>query len=132
MDDYGPLTRKVIDYQDTVVSLVPTVKTPEDWTAPLGEFIAIDDFERMGPFLDVQDFKQYTEMLNGWAQGVQSFDTSVRRVSELPNRVYFEVEERHKYGDTLVVVNSMSVFEFNSAGRIRHLDVYLQQQHQPE
>jgi hypothetical protein len=127
MDDYGPLTQKVIDYQDTVRRLVPTVKTPEDW-APLGEFIAIDGFERIGPFLDVQDFKQYTEMLNGWAQGVKSFDTTVRRVSELPQRVYFEVEERHQYGDTPLVVNSMTVFEFNEHGQIHHLDVYLQQQ----
>ena len=125
MDGYGPLTRKVIDYQDTVRRLVPTVKSPEDW-APLGEFLAIDEFERTGPFLDVQDWPQYAEMVNGWAQSVKSFETTVRRVSELPQRVYFEVEERHLYGDDWLVVNSMSVFEFNEDGKVRHLDVYLQ------
>jgi limonene-1,2-epoxide hydrolase len=127
MNEYGRLTKQVIAYQDTVKGLVSTAKTPEDWVAPLGAFIAVDEFERMGPFLDVQNFAQYTEMVNGWAQGTQGFDTTVRRISELPQRVYFEVEERHKIGDLKLVVNSMSVFEFDDDGKIRHLDVFLQQ-----
>ena len=127
MNEYGPLTKKVIDYQDTVKRLVPTAKSPEDWVAPLGEFIAVDGFERIGPFLDVQNFTQYTEMVNGWARGTQDFDTTVRRISELPHRVYFEVEERHQIGDMKIVVNSMTVFEFGEDGKIHHLDVFLQQ-----
>jgi hypothetical protein len=51
----------------------------------------------------------------------------VRRVSELPGLVYFEVEERHFFGDKTHVVNSMTVFEFDTDAKIRHLDVYLQQ-----
>ncbi|MBX7435436.1 hypothetical protein JDV09_25565 [Mycobacterium sp. Y57] len=125
MDEYGPLTKKVIEYQDTVRGLVTTVKSPEDW-APLGELLAIDEFERTGPFLDVQDWPQYAEMVNGWAQGVQSFETTVRRVAELPRRVYLEVEERHLYGNDWLVVNSMNVFEFNDEGKVCRLDVYLQ------
>jgi hypothetical protein len=127
MNEYGPLTKKVIDYQDTVKRLVPTAKTPEDWVGPLGEFIAVDGFERIGPFLDVQDFARYTEMVNGWAQGTEAFDTTVRRISELKQRVYFEVEERHQIGDTKLVVNSMNVFEFDEDGKVCHLDVFLQQ-----
>ena len=127
MNEHGPLTKKVIDYQDTVKRLVPTAKSPEDWVAPLGEFIAVDGFERIGPFLDVQNFTQYTEMVDAWAQGTQHFDTTVRRISELPHRVYFEVEERHQINDMKIVVNSMTVFEFGEDGKIHHLDVFLQQ-----
>ena len=127
MNEYGPLTKKVIEYQDTVKRLVPTAKSPEDWVAPLCEFIAVDGFERIGPFLDVQNFTQYTEMVNGWARGTQDFDTTVRRISELPHRVYFEVEERHQIDDMKIVVNSMTVFEFGEDGKIHHLDVFLQQ-----
>jgi hypothetical protein len=127
MHEYGPLTKTVIEYHDTVRALVFTAKTPQDW-APLGQFLAIDEFKRIGPFLDVQDWPQYAEMVNGWAQGVRSFETTVRRISELSQRVYFEVEERHLYGEDWLVVNSMSVFEFNAGGKVRHLDVYLQQQ----
>ena len=126
MDEIGPLTRKVMQYQDTVRQLVPMVKTPEDW-APLASLIAIDRFERIGTFLEVQNWRQYTEMLTGWAHSVDSFETTVRRVSELPQLVYFEIEERHFLGDKAHVVNSMTVFEFDTDAKICHIDVYLQQ-----
>jgi hypothetical protein len=54
-------------------------------------------------------------------------ETTVRRISELPDLVYFEIEERHRRGDTVNVVNSLTVFAFDEALRIHHLDVYLQQ-----
>jgi hypothetical protein len=125
MDEYGPLTRKVMQYQDTVRRLVPTIKTSKDW-APLASLIAIDRFERIGTFLEVQNWQQHTEMLTGWAHSVDSFETTVRRVSELPALVY-EVEERHFVGDNTHVVNSLTVFEFDTDAKICHLDVYLQQ-----
>lgn len=127
MTDYGPFTKRVIDYQDTVKRMVRIAVTPEDWVEPLREFIAVDDFERTGPFLDVQDFREYTEMVNGWAQGTQDFETTIRRITEVSQRVYFEVEERHQKGSTTLVVNSLNVFEFDDDGKIRHLDVFLQQ-----
>ena len=126
MDEIGPLTRKVMQYQDTVRHLVPTVKTRADW-APLASLIAIDRFERIGTFLEVQNWRQYTEMLTAWAHSVDSFETTVRRVSELPQLVYFEIEERHFLGDNAHVVNSMTVFEFDTDAKICHVDVYLQQ-----
>jgi AAA ATPase domain len=49
------------------------------------------------------------------------------RVSELPELVYFEIEERHFFGNTAHVVNSMTVFEFDTDNKICHVDVYLQQ-----
>jgi hypothetical protein len=77
--------------------------------------------------LEVQDWQQYTEMLTGWAHSVDSFETTVRRVSELPERVYFEIEERHFFSDNTHVVNSLTVFQFDTDAKICHLDVYLQQ-----
>lgn len=127
MNDYGPLTKKVIEYSDTVQRLVPIAKTPEDWAGPLGELIAVDKFERIGPFLDVQNFTEYTEMVSGFANGSQGFETTVRRIAELPHRVYYEIEERHTIGDTHLVVNSMNVYEFDEDGKVCHLDVFLQQ-----
>ena len=38
----------------------------------------------------------------------------MKRVTEVPDLVYFEVEERHFYGESVHVVNSLSVFEFDS------------------
>ena len=124
--DAGPLTRKILEYVQAMKRLVPTAKGPADWAA-LAEFVAVDEFERVGTFLEVQTWQQYTEMLTRWAMAVDSFETTVRRISELPGLVYFEVEERHFRGDAVNVVNSMTVFQFDDAGKIRHLDVYLQQ-----
>ena len=121
-----PLTRKVLDYEQAMKRLVPAITAPADW-APLAEFVAVDTFERVGTFLEVQDWQQYTEMLTQWASTTEKFETTVRRISELPGLVYFEIEERHFRGGNVHVVNSMTVFEFDEDGKIRHLDVYLQQ-----
>jgi hypothetical protein len=125
-ENAGPLTRKVLDYEQAMKRLVPTIEAPADW-APLAEFVAVDTFERVGTFLEVQNWQQYTEMLTHWASATETFETTVRRISELPGLVYFEIEERHFRGGNVHVVNSMTVFEFDEDGKIRHLDVYLQQ-----
>jgi hypothetical protein len=122
----GPLTRTVLEYEQTMKRLVPAAQAPDDW-APLSEFVAVDEFERVGTFLEVQNWRQYTEMLTRWASATATFETTVRRVSELPGLVYFEIEERHLRGGDVTVVNSLTVFAFDDAGKIRHLDVYLQQ-----
>ncbi len=125
-ENAGPLTRKVLEYEHTMKRLVPDVKAAADWT-PLAEFVAVDEFARTGTFLEVQNWQQYTEMLTQWASATEDFQTTVRRISESHALVYFEIEERHFRGGNVNVVNSMTVFEFNSGGKICHLDVYLQQ-----
>ena len=122
----GPLTRKVRDYVKTMEALVPSVTSSTDWE-PLAEFVAVDDFERVGTFLEVQNWQQYTEMLTHWAKATTRFETTVQRISETARLVYFEIEERHYRGASTNVVNSMTVFDFDEAGKIRRLSVYLQQ-----
>jgi hypothetical protein len=51
----------------------------------------------------------------------------VRRISELGALVYYEIEERHFRSDSVNVVNSMTVFEFDAHDKIRRLNVYLRQ-----
>jgi hypothetical protein len=126
MSETGPLTRKVLEYEQTMRRLVPAAGAPSDW-APLAGFVAVDEFERVGTFLEVQNWHQYAEMLTRWASATDSFETTVRRISESARLVYYEIEERHFRGDGVNVINSMTVFEFNEEDKIRHLDVYLQQ-----
>ena len=126
MTEPGPLTSTVLAYVRTMEEIVPTVAGPEDW-APLAEYVAVDEFERVGTFLEVQDWAQYTGMLTQWASAIATFETTVRRISEVAGLVYYEVEERHHAGDRVAVVNSLTVFAFDDTGQIRHLDVYLQQ-----
>jgi hypothetical protein len=124
--DEGPLTRRVLEYDEAMRRLVPDSEDPADF-APLAEFVATDEFERVGTFLEVQDWQQYTEMLTKWASATDSFETTVRRVTEAAGLVFYEIEERHHRGGNVHVVNSMTVFRFDETGRICHLDVYLQQ-----
>ena len=122
----GHLTPRVLEYDRAMQRLLAEVKDSADW-APLAEFIAIQEFERVGTFLEVQDWSEYTEMLTRWASATDSFETTVRRISELGALVYYEIEERHFRGDNVNVINSMTVFEFDTNDRIRGLFVYLQQ-----
>lgn len=124
------LAEKVIAYDATVRSVVAAAKDPSFTTAgwaPLSEFVAVDEFERIGTWLEVLNWQEYTEFLTKWATSSE-FDTTLLRISELPDLVYYEVEERHQRQDgTLEVVRSLSVFDFNKEGKICHLEVFLQQ-----
>ena len=125
----GRLTSRVLDYTEAMRALVPTVVAPGDWS-PLEEYVAVDAFERVGTFCEVQDWAQYTEMLTTWASATESFETTVHRINEVDDLVYFEIEERHHRGGRVDVVNSMTVFHFDDDAKIRHLDVYLQRRPQ--
>ncbi|RDH78733.1 hypothetical protein DVS77_08870 [Mycolicibacterium moriokaense] len=124
--EHGPLARRVLGYQETMKRLVPSIRTPQDW-AELESFVAVDEFERIGTFMEVQNWQQYTQLLARWGTGIDRFETTVQRVSELPDLVYFAAEERHFAGERITVVNSLSMFEFNADAKIRRLSVYMQQ-----
>jgi hypothetical protein len=120
------LTQRVLAYTQTMEQIVPTVADRADW-APLASFVAVDDFERIGTFLEVHDWPQYVAMLNQWASAVDRFETTVLRITETGQLVFYEIEERHFRDDKVNVVNSMTVFEFDADDKIRRLTVYLQQ-----
>jgi hypothetical protein len=109
----GPLARRVLEYQDVMKQLVPTVTADADW-APLESLVAVGEFERVGTRREVQNRQEYTQLLTHWGGATERFETTVQRVSELPGLVYFAAEERHFRGQEVTVVNSLSVFEFDA------------------
>jgi len=126
----GTLASKVLEFEAVLKQLVKVAKDPAftvaDW-APLAEFAATGEFERIGTWMEVMDWTQYTGFLTQWAKASLGFDTVLRRISELPGLVYLELEERHIRRDGIASVHSLTVFEFTDDGKICHLDVYLQQ-----
>jgi hypothetical protein len=124
----GPLSEKVLEYSDIIKKLVSRAKEPgysrEDW-APLSEMIAVKDFERVGIYREKMTWEDYLDFMVPWATW-KDFDTRLRRITEVGNLVFFEVEEHHIKDGNVTVVNSMNVYEFDNEGKIRHLDVYLQ------
>ena len=127
--EHSGLSRTVLEYSQLMKQLVDAAKQPgfsvESW-APLAELVAVDDFERVGPFKDAMRWDEYVRFLTDWATS-SGWECSFKRITEIPaGLVFLELEERSEVGDFTSFVNSLSVYEFNDAGQLRHLDVYLQ------
>lgn len=97
--------------------------SPDEWLG-LKQFVT-DDFERIGNFKEVMTFDDMVAFLQAWSP-TQHWEGSFKRVVEHDNVVWLELEERVGEGASQQAVNSVTVYEFDDAGKIRHLDVYLQ------
>ncbi|OBK80788.1 hypothetical protein [Mycobacterium sp. 1164985.4] len=121
-------SRAVLEYSRTTKRLVDAAKDPEftstGW-APLAEFVDVDNIVRVGPFKEVMDWPAYVEFLTNWAKSSE-WDCAFQRLTETPDVVFLELEERSRIGDFSSVVNSVSVYEFNADNKIRRIAVYLQ------
>ena len=71
------------------------------------------------------NWQEYVAFLTGWASSSE-WDCSFKRVTESGNTVFLELEERSRIGDFSNSVNSASIYEFNDAGKITRIGVYLQ------
>lgn len=126
--EHTGLSRTVLEYSQLMKDTVDRAKLPgfsdESWGA-LAELVSTEEFERVGNFKEVMDWPQYVDFLTNWA-GSSEWEGSFKRVTETAGLVLLELEERSRTGDFTSVVNSVSVYEFNDSGKIRHIDVYLQ------
>ena len=124
----GPNSRRALDFSYLMHGLVEAAKDPAftaaDW-APLGELIATDRFERIGNFKERVDWSQYPDLLTMWGKGTV-WNFTVRRVTEGADYAILELEESAVYPDRRQDYNSVSIYEFDTDGKVRHLDVYLQ------
>jgi hypothetical protein len=128
IEKYTGLSRQVLNYSQLMKRLIDSSKQPgfsaASW-APLANLVATGEFVRVGNFKEVMNWQEYVGFLTNWAKGSE-WECSFKRITEVPNLVFLELEERNTTAGFLSVVNSLSVYEFNEAGKIRHLDIYLQ------
>ena len=129
----GPLTDKVLEFTGIIERTVPAAKeagfADAAW-APLEAMVATEAFERIGIWREVMNWPQYVGFLTKFASA-KGFESTVRRITETANLVFYEIEEHHIKDGRVNIVNSMNVFEFDDDGRIRHLDVYIQGKVEP-
>ncbi|NOQ00196.1 MULTISPECIES: hypothetical protein [Mycolicibacterium] len=128
VDDYTGRCRTVLQYAATTKQLVDAAKQSGfgvDGWAPLASLVAADEFERVGNFKEVMNWDQYLDFMTNWASSSE-WDGLFKRVSEVEGVVFLELEERTTMGDFGSVVNSISVYEFTTDDKIRHIDLYLQ------
>jgi len=116
--EYGLFQKRLMDRSKQAKDY-----SPEEWLG-LKDFVT-DDFERIGNFKEVMAFGDMVGFLQAWAP-TQHWEGSFKRVTELDNVVFLELEERVSVGGEQHAVNSVTVYEFDASGKIRHLDVYLQ------
>jgi len=125
---YSGQPRTVLEYSTVLKHLVDEAKKPgfsvESW-GPLAELVDVDEFERVGAFKEVMKWPDYVGFLTNWAMSSE-WECSLRRVAEASGVVFLELEERLEMGGVRSVVNSSSVYEFNDAGKIQRVYIYLQ------
>lgn len=123
------LTDVVIDYIAIMKRLYHKANQPNfsvaDW-APLAELVMVDDFEWVSHHRDVLSWGEYIRYLTQWAQSM-TWESTVRRIHQWQNVVFLEHDERYTFDDKVDGARSISVFEFNPAGKIHRVAVYLQQ-----
>ena len=125
-DELGPLTRIVQRFVAAQGAVMAAgVKTPSDWE-PVAEFVAADQFKRVGAYLEELDWPDYCKFLTGWASGGTRFEMTEFYITEAGNAVFQEIEERHHRGDTFIRKNVIAVYRFNDDNKIVHLDIYEQ------
>ncbi len=130
-NDYTGLSRKVLQYSDAFKRLADKIKEPgisdADW-APLEELVDVDKFERIGVFLtaraEVIGWQQYKKYISQYAGGT-SWEGTLRHITEVPGRVILELEERNTKDGVTDVSNTVTIYDFNDAGKLCHLDVYV-------
>lgn len=125
-DRLGPLMQTVNRFVAAQGAVMAAgVSSPSDW-APVAEFVAVDEFKRVGAYLEEFDWAAYTAFLTGWAGGGTRFEMTEFHVSEIGDAVFQEIEERHWRGDQFIRKNVIAVYRFTPEGKIRHLDIYEQ------
>ena len=122
----GPLRRVVIGFNEAQAKILAAgVTSPSDWE-PMGDYMDVNAFKRVGAYLETFDFTEYCEFLTGWAAGGTRFEFTEFHVTEIGNTLFQEIEERHRRGDAFIRKNVIAVYRFNADNKIVHLDIYEQ------
>jgi hypothetical protein len=126
VSEVGPLRRLVAAFcESNAKVLAAGVSSPSDW-APMAEFLAVDEFKRVGAYLEEFNYAEYCEFMTKWAAGGTRFEVTEFYSTEVGNAVFQEIEERHYRGNTFIRKNVIAVYRFNGDRKIVHLDIYEQ------
>ena len=126
VNEIGPLRKIVTAFCEAQATVLAAgVSLPSDW-APMARFLAVDEFKRVGAYLEEFNYTEYCEFMTNWAVGGTRFEMTEFHSTEVGNAVFQEIEERHYRGDTFIRKNVIAVYRFNDDQKIVHLDIYEQ------
>src|SRR4029453_5965111 len=108
----GPPPQKVLEFAGTIERTVPAAKdaafTDAAW-APLASLFATAVFERIGIWREVINWREYIAFLTKFASA-KGFESTVRRITETPNFVFYEIEEHNIKDANNNIINPRNVF----------------------
>ena len=128
-DSYTGLSRAVLHYGAGFSRICDAAKGGGtiDWSA-METLVDTQGYERIGVFLkpeaEVIDWPTYKSYIGQFAAMVH-WEGTLRHITEQGNRVILELEERNTVHGVRDVSNTVTIYEFTDAGKIRHLDVYV-------
>ena len=124
------LTRKVMEYSEQFSAIVEKAKAglkDADW-AGIETLVDVANFRRVGQFLTAEvetiDWTTYKGYITQYA-GYTAWEGTLRRITEGPNVVIQELEERNTRDGVTDIANTVMIYAFNAAGKLSHLDVYV-------
>src|SRR5262249_25481214 len=129
--DYSGLARKVLQYCAAFDRIAQRLKRGDffeaDW-AEIEELVDTRNFMRLGVFSkpqsEVIDWPTYKKYVTQYA-GATSWEGTLRRITETPGLVHLELEERNTRDGVMDVSHSVTIYRFDQAGKLTHLDVYV-------
>ena len=129
--DFTGLTRTVIAYSEAFTAIADKARAgtlgDADW-AEMERLVDVENFVRegvfLGPVAEVIDWLTYRHYVTQYG-GHTAWEGTLRHVTEQGDRVILELEERNTRGGMTHVSNTVTVYEFNAEGKLRHLDVYV-------
>jgi hypothetical protein len=128
---YTGLSRKVLEYCESFRTLVGRMKQPgfseAEW-AKVEALVDVENFRRVGVFLtqraEFSDWQQYKKLITEYG-GMTSWEGTLRRITEVPGLVFLELEERNSRAGVTDVSHTVTIYEFDDAGKLRKLDAYV-------
>jgi hypothetical protein len=129
--EFTGLTRSVIAYSEAFARLTEKAKvgtlTDADWQE-IEQLVDVPSFVRDGAFLqphaETIGWPTYRSYITQYA-GHTAWEGTLRHVTETPGRVILELEERNTRGGVTHIANTVTVYEFTEAAKLRHLEVYV-------
>jgi len=130
-ENYQGLSRKVLQYAEGFSRIVEKIKqrtlADADWTE-MEKLVDVENFQRVGVFLtpsvEVSNWRQYKQFISQYG-GMTQWEGTLRRITEVPGLVFLELEERNTREGVTNVANTVTIYQFNSAEKLRKLDVYV-------
>jgi hypothetical protein len=130
-ESYRGLSRKVLQYSERFKHIADKIRagtiTDADW-ASMEELVDVPNFQREGVFLtdkvEVINWQQYKNIISQYA-GATTWEGTLRRITEVPGLVFLELEERNTRDGVTDVSHTVTIYEFNNAGKLRKLHVYV-------